>query len=248
MGSSFGLGVTLHVQGDSALDVRLSADAVDGLLHLPVASVAPLHGIGGGRQERIVQERQRFLEARGEELLEGLADSPEAANASTQRGELSQRGVGAAAAVEEAVDLVHDPPQGAKGALASADPGQRALLGLGEVMLDEEVAMVEEAGDFLLESSLVADQAPLGRCGRATAAERGHAGLPRLAHLGHGVEHGFRELRDDVELTHLVGDRAEDLQDRGGVEGRGVRRDALQGEAAGLEGSPESQEEGGSSD
>ena len=74
LGSAVGLGVALHVQGDSALDVFLGADAVDGLLHLPMAAVAPLHGVGRGRQERIVQERQRFLEGGGERLL-GLVES-----------------------------------------------------------------------------------------------------------------------------------------------------------------------------
>jgi len=50
LGSTFSLGVALHVQGDTALDVCLGADSVNGFLHLPMASVAPLHGIGRGGQ------------------------------------------------------------------------------------------------------------------------------------------------------------------------------------------------------
>ena len=243
LGSTFGLGVALHVQGDSALDVLLGADSIDGLLHLPMTAVAALHGVGGGRQERIVQERQRSLEVGGEELREGLADRLEAPNALAQCGELSQRGVGAAATVEETIDLVHDLAQGAKVALACADPGQRALLGLGEAMFHKEMAMAKQVGDFRLESFLAPGRALLCVCGRATATELGQAGLQRLAHLRYGAQHGFGEFRDDVEFTDLVGDGTEDLQNRGGIEWGAVCRDPLHGEAAGPQGLLESPEE-----
>ena len=86
--------------------------AVDGLLHLAVASVAPLHGVGSRRKKRIVKEGERLIEIRAEKLLEGLADLLEASNALAQLAELIQGGLRATAAVEESVHFVHDFPKG----------------------------------------------------------------------------------------------------------------------------------------
>jgi hypothetical protein len=44
--AAFGLGVAEHVHGDPLADVLLGSDAVDRLLHLAVAAVAALDGIG----------------------------------------------------------------------------------------------------------------------------------------------------------------------------------------------------------
>ncbi len=37
--------LTLHVQGNSPIDVLLSSNAVDGLLHFAVAAIAAFYGI-----------------------------------------------------------------------------------------------------------------------------------------------------------------------------------------------------------
>src|SRR2546430_5011220 len=42
------------VQGDTVVDVLLGANAIDRLLHLAVAPVAQLDGVGGGRKQKTV--------------------------------------------------------------------------------------------------------------------------------------------------------------------------------------------------
>jgi len=54
--SALSLGVAEHVQGDSLADVQAGSDAIDRLLHLSVAAVASLDGIGGRRQQGIIQQ------------------------------------------------------------------------------------------------------------------------------------------------------------------------------------------------
>ena len=80
------MGVSLHVQGDTLLDVMMGADAVDGLLHLTVAAVASFDGVGSGRQQLVVEEGQGLLQVGREELGEGTADLLEAADAAAEFG------------------------------------------------------------------------------------------------------------------------------------------------------------------
>jgi hypothetical protein len=58
----FFLGLTDHVQGNAINDVLLGANTVNSFLHFAMATVAALHGIGGGRQQFIVEESQGFLQ------------------------------------------------------------------------------------------------------------------------------------------------------------------------------------------
>jgi len=60
--SALGLGVAEHVGGDSLAQVRGGPDAAVRLLHLAVTPVAALDRVGGGRQERIIRERQGLFE------------------------------------------------------------------------------------------------------------------------------------------------------------------------------------------
>jgi len=62
--------VALPVQSDAAADGLAGADAIDGLVHLAVSPVAALDRVGGGRQQRIVQERQGLFEMGREQLAE----------------------------------------------------------------------------------------------------------------------------------------------------------------------------------
>ena len=52
------LQLPLHVQSNAAADRRTGSDSIDGLLHLAVTAVAAFDGVGRGRQQGIVQERQ----------------------------------------------------------------------------------------------------------------------------------------------------------------------------------------------
>lgn len=73
-----------------------------------MAAISAFDGVGGGRQQVIVQKGQRLLECRTEELLERFAESGESAYPLPKFGELGQSGFSPAASVEEAVHLIHD--------------------------------------------------------------------------------------------------------------------------------------------
>ena len=71
--TAFGLSFTPHIERQTRTDLRLRPHPVDLLLHLAIASVAPLHRIRGRRQQLVIEEREGFLQGRGKELLERLA-------------------------------------------------------------------------------------------------------------------------------------------------------------------------------
>ena len=242
MQPSLGLGVAEHVGGDPLADVGTGADAVDGLLHLAVAAVAALHRVGRGRQERIVQERQGFFEVRREEFAQRLPQILEAAHAAPQPGQFGQGGVGPTAAVKQAIDLVHDLPKRSQGGQAAGDPSQGLLLGGRPMMLDEQMAMVKQVGDLLFEAFLASGQSAVFPR-RPAAAKPGQRAFKLPADLGDGLQDGFREFRQDVELADLMFDRAEDLDDGCRIQRRAVGRDALEGQAAGGEGLVQTLEE-----
>ena len=217
-----------HVQRDSARDLDACADGVDGLLHLAIATVAPLDGIRVGGQERVVQEGQGLLQGGAEEFLQGLADRLETPGTATKSGELRHSGGRPAAAVEEAVDLVHDLSQRPQMRQPSGYPEQGLVLGEGQAVLDEEVPVVEEVSHPLFEALLRPDGA-LGFLGRGPAlGQFGYPGLQLLTHPGHGTKHGLRQLGQDVEFADLVGHPGEDLGQGRRVEIGAVGGDPLE--------------------
>ena len=110
--SRFGLGLSLHVDGDALADVVTRTYPIDALLHFTIPAVTAFNGVGGGWQQRIIQERQGLLEIRREQLLERLPQGLEAAYPATKESQLFQRGFGPAAPVKQAIDLVDDRTQG----------------------------------------------------------------------------------------------------------------------------------------
>jgi hypothetical protein len=185
-------------------------------------AVAPLHGIGGGREQGVVEEGQGFLESGAEELLQGLADALEAPNASPKYAQLRHRGGGSAAPVEEPVDLVHDFAERSKFRQASGDPRECSTIGGAEALLHKEMAMVEEVGYPLLETSLL-PRIPhgLGAPG-ATAFEGWHLTFQPLSRFGHSAKHGLGQVGQDVEFADLVGHAGEDRGQRLRIQGRAV--------------------------
>ena len=109
--SALGLGVAAHVHRDALADMEAGPDTINRLLHLAVAAVAPFDGVGGRRQQGIVQESQGLLQVGREQLLECLPQAAKAADALAQAGQFGQGGLGPAAAVEEAIDLLDDLTQ-----------------------------------------------------------------------------------------------------------------------------------------
>ena len=72
--TALGLGFTPHIQCQAGTDLHLRTHAVDLLLHLAIAPVAPFHGIRGGGQQLVVEKRQGFFQRGGKELLQRVTE------------------------------------------------------------------------------------------------------------------------------------------------------------------------------
>ena len=104
------------------MDMLLRTDAVNRLLHFAMATIATFHRVGSCWQERVVEEDQSLFQIGREQLAEGLADLPKTPHTQAQFGQFGQGRVRAAAAVEEAVNLVHDLAECAQLRQATGDP------------------------------------------------------------------------------------------------------------------------------
>src|ERR1041384_52604 len=177
-------GVAEHVQGDAGDDVLLGANAVDGFLHFAMATVAALDSIRCRRQQSIIEEGQGFFQVGGKELVQDAPDFLEAADTLTELGQFGQGGVGAAAAVKQAVDLIHDRAQGAEMRLPSADALQCSLFAVSEVMPHEKVAMIEQVADLFLQTLPLASGPLGGPRARSAARQNGFLSCQLFADLG----------------------------------------------------------------
>jgi hypothetical protein len=107
--SALSIRLSVHVNGDPLTYVVNGAHTIDALLHLPVSTVASFHRVGRRRQQRIIEEGQRLLDVGREELLDCCSDGSEGPfDSATQSGEFLQRCLRTAAAVEKAIDFVHN--------------------------------------------------------------------------------------------------------------------------------------------
>ncbi len=224
--SALRMGVAEHVRRDTLMDVRDGTDTVDRLLHLAMSAVASFDGVGGGRQQGVVQEGQRFFQRGREEFFERLADGLEASDTPAEFGQLGPGGVGSAAAVEQGVNRVYDSSQDSQVRLPPRDALQRFSLRRSQVVLDEQMAVVEQIGDLGFEAFLAGRQFAVGRR-RPAAAEFGQRGLQLSPHLCHGLQDGLVDVGDDVELADLVRNRSKDVGDGRGIQGRAIGRDAF---------------------
>ncbi len=101
-------GIAEDVQRNPPVQIRLSAQVVDRFLHFAKPPVAPLHGVGSGGQELVIQALERLFQIGAKEALELSSNLWEAPCASTQSGQFDQGGLGTAAAVKEPVNLLHN--------------------------------------------------------------------------------------------------------------------------------------------
>jgi len=109
--TAFGLGFTPHVQGQPCTELHLRAHAVDVLLHLAIAPIAPLYGIGRRGEQRSIEKRQRFFPRRGKALLQCVTEGGEPLDASPPLGQFVEGRLGPPAPLEQGLPLFHDRPQ-----------------------------------------------------------------------------------------------------------------------------------------
>ena len=195
--------VPFHVQGDALADVLGRADGVDASLGLAEAAVAALDGVAGGRQQPVIQEGQGLFQVGREQFAERAADPLEAADAPPEAAQLGQGGLGPAPPVEQTVHFIHDLAERSQVRQAASNLLERSFSGRRQVMLNEQVAMVEQVGNSLLDSLGLAGLGLIGP-GR-TASRKGRLlGLEFLAGLGHRVQHRLGDFFEDVELADLM--------------------------------------------
>lgn len=163
--------------------------------------------------------------------MQDAPDFLEAANTAAQLRQFGQGGVGTAAAVEQAVDLVHDRAQRQQLRLPSADTLQRFPFAVAEVVLHKEVAMIKQVADSFLQT-LPSAGGPLGgpRARSATRQARLLA-CEVFADLGDGPQHGLGQFLENMELANLMRDRPENLGNRLGIQRRRVSCDGTDLEA-----------------
>ena len=204
--------VPFHVQGDALADVRGRADTVDASLGLAEAAVAAFDSVAGGRQQPVIQEGQGLFQVGREQFVQRAADPLEAADAPTEAAQLGQGGLGAAPPVEQAVNFIHDLAERSQVRQAARDPLERSLFDRRQMMLNEQVAVIEQVGHSLLDSLGLAGLGLVGLGG--TASRKGRPlGLEFLADLGHRVQHRLDDVFEDVELADLMASPGEHLLD-----------------------------------
>ena len=119
--AALGLGVAKHVHGDALADMRAGADTVDRLLHLAMAAITAFDGVGGRRQQGIIQEGQSLFQGGREQLVERLTKGLEATDSLAKSCQFGQRRVGPAAAVEQAVSFIDDLSDCSQAGLTTGD-------------------------------------------------------------------------------------------------------------------------------
>ena len=98
--TAFGLRFTPHIQRQTRLDLLLRPYAVDTLLPLTIAPVAPLHGIRCGWQQLVIETRQGLFQGGRKEFLERLAYLGEPQEPPSQWGQCGQRRLGPPAPIK----------------------------------------------------------------------------------------------------------------------------------------------------
>ena len=85
-------------------------------------------------------------------------------------------------------------------------------------MLDEQVAMGEQIGPFLLQPLFLASGLLRGLRARTSPGSCGVLGPQTLPLAGHGAHHRFDDLGQDMKLAALMRHIAKDLAQRLGVQ------------------------------
>src|SRR5438105_3899920 len=87
-------------------------------------------------------------------------------------------------------------------------PAFESRLGGGQMVADKEITMLEQLRDATMDRLGAAMLMPRfrGVLGAPPWQLRGLFGQP-LSHASHGAQHGLGQVRQDMELTNLVGDR-----------------------------------------
>ena len=162
---------------------------------------------------------------------------------SRSRASFAQGRLGATPAVEQAVDLLHDPPEGSQSRQTPGDAPQRPPLIRREVVPHEQMTMLEQVPDLPIEVPSPPDLPFRLRCDGAPAGKLRLLRRQALADLSDGAEDRLVQFRQDVEPADLMLHGAEDLGNRLRIELRAVGGDPAKGQPSAGQGRAEAAEE-----
>ena len=192
-------------------------------------------------EQAIVQERQRLLQVRVLELVQDLPQSRAATHPLPQPGQLRQRRLRPAAAVEQAVHLVHDPPQGSHRGTPGHRRNVRCSAGVRwRSRTDDDARTDPRSSDRGAGAAGPSVSPPACRGARGAASA---SAPPAACGLSHGPQDRLVQFLQDVELADLMRHVGEDLRERLRVQGRAIGGDAATGQPAAGQGRPEPAEE-----
>ena len=223
---------TPQSQRQTRTALRLRPHAVDTLLPLAIAPVAPFHGIRSCGQQLGIQKRQGLVQGGGKALLERRAHLGEPQEPTAQCGQFGQRRLGPTAPIKQSGDLGHEHTQPVDvGPPAGEAPQQRAG-GFAHVPLEAQLPLAAQRRALRCQ--------PLGRAGgllcrwrtRAPAAPCGLCGCQALAGASDGTSDGCADLGHEMQRTAWRPHRPAPLPEGCRRERRAIGGDTAEGQVA----------------
>jgi hypothetical protein len=210
---SFSLSFTPHLQRHAGPNLRLWAHAVDLLLPLAIAPVAPCHGMRGGRQQLVVETCQGLFQRGCKELLACLPQRGAPQEPTPQSVSFVQSRLGPTAPIKQGVDLGHELPQSSPLREAPGEPPPLLPCALAQVPWHDEMPIRVEVDALLCKPFFLAGCSlrcrgartpfgPFGLLGRETLPRAGSSTQHRLDHLGEDrkrpdvMRHPMQDLRE----------------------------------------------------
>jgi hypothetical protein len=234
--TAFGLGFTPPIQRQAGTDLHVRAHAVDVLLPLAIAPVAPLDGMRGGGQQRVVKKRQGLFQGRGKELGAGCAQRREPQEPPPQFGQCGEGSLGAATPIKQGVDLLHaGAPRAHLRQITGATP-QRLPFPFAQGMLDKQRPMGEQVGALGGQPLFLAGCRLCGLRAWPSFGPLGLRGCQALAGAGDRTQHGFDHLGDAVKRAEVLRHSPAHLHEGLGRERRTIGGDSEEDHVTGRQG------------
>ena len=223
---------TPQLQRQTRTDLRWRPHAVDTLLPLAIAPVAPFHGIRSCGQQLGIQKRQGLVQGGGKALRERRAHLGEPQEPTAPFGQVGQRRLGPTAPIKQSGDLGHEHTQPVDVGPPTGEAPQQRAGGFAHVPLEAQLPLAAQRRALRCQ--------PLGRAGgllcrwrtRAPAAPCGVCGCPALAGASDGTSDGCADLGHEMQRTAVRPHRPAPLPEGCRRERRALGGDTAAGQVA----------------
>jgi hypothetical protein len=209
---AFSLRFTPHIQRHAGTNLRLCAHAVDLLLPLAIAPVAPFHGMRGGRPQLVVETCQGLFQRGCKALLACLPQRGEPQEPTPPSVSFVQSRLGPTAPIKQGVDLGHELTQRSQLREAPGDPPPRLPFAWAQGTLHEEMPIRVQVDALWCEPFFLAGCSLRCRGARTPCGPFGLLGRETLARAGYSTQHRFDHLGEDMKRTDLMRNPMKDLR------------------------------------